>query len=57
VKDYFDESLAMLNEVSALQARPVNRADDAEYLTNFERKYRQEGRPIYRALYERGGLV
>ncbi|MCI0464992.1 MAG: tRNA (guanosine(46)-N7)-methyltransferase TrmB [Gemmataceae bacterium] len=26
---------------------------DLDYLTNFERKYRQEGRPIYRAVYER----
>ncbi len=26
---------------------------DMDYLTNFERKFRKEGRPIYRALYER----
>jgi tRNA (guanine-N7-)-methyltransferase len=26
---------------------------DLDYLTNFERKYRQQGRPIYRAVYER----
>jgi hypothetical protein len=24
-----------------------------DYLTNFERKFRKEGRPIYRAAYER----
>jgi tRNA (guanine-N7-)-methyltransferase len=24
---------------------------DLDYLTNFERKYHKEGRPIYRALY------
>ena len=29
---------------------------DLDYLTNFERKYRQEGRPIYRAAYERPEL-
>ena len=26
---------------------------DMDYLTNFERKFRKEGRPIYRAAYER----
>lgn len=26
---------------------------DLDYLTNFERKFRQEGRPIYRSLYEK----
>jgi len=26
---------------------------DLDYLTNFERKFRKEGRPIYRAVYER----
>jgi len=24
-----------------------------DYLTNFERKFRKQGKPIYRALYER----
>jgi tRNA (guanine-N7-)-methyltransferase len=28
---------------------------DLDYLTNFERKFRKEGRPIYRNLYERVG--
>ncbi len=28
-------------------------ANDMDYLTNFERKARQKGQPIYRALYER----
>lgn len=27
---------------------------DLDYLTNFERKFRKEGRPIYRAMYLRG---
>ena len=26
---------------------------DMDYLTNFERKFRKEGRPIYRAAYQR----
>jgi tRNA (guanine-N7-)-methyltransferase len=29
---------------------------DMDYLTNFERKFRREGRPIYRALYEKRGV-
>lgn len=27
--------------------------DDTDYLTNFERKFRKQGRPIYRAVFER----
>jgi tRNA (guanine-N7-)-methyltransferase len=34
---------------------PKAPAHDLDYLTNFERKYRKEGRPIYRAAYERVG--
>ena len=30
---------------------------DLDYLTNFERKYRQEGRPIYRAAYGKSEVV
>jgi tRNA (guanine-N7-)-methyltransferase len=52
VEDYFTDSLDMLKEVSALRAlaTPVS---DGTYLTNFERKYRAEGRAIFRALFER----
>lgn len=33
---------------------PANEpAHDMDYLTNFERKFRKEGRPIYRATFER----
>ncbi len=36
----------------AIQPEPARRPEhDLDYLTNFERKYRIEGRPIYRALY------
>ena len=52
VADYFAETLAMLKDVPVLQALPLV-VNDAEALTNFERKYRQEGRAIYRALYEK----
>jgi tRNA (guanine-N7-)-methyltransferase len=32
---------------------PREPAHDMDYLTNFERKFRKQGRPIYRALFER----
>jgi tRNA (guanine-N7-)-methyltransferase len=55
VADYFAATLAMLKEVPALAAlEPVSAA---EALTNFERKYRQEGRPIHRACYEKTALA
>lgn len=53
VADYYTESLEMLQEVTALQAMPT--PDDEGYRTNFERKYRAEGRAIYRALYCKRG--
>ena len=34
-------------------AADASREHDMDYLTNFERKFRKEGRPIYRAAYER----
>ena len=51
VADYFADTIAMLTEVPALRPLPTPPCD-AGYLTNFERKYRLEGRAIYRALYE-----
>jgi len=36
-------------------AAPTEPRHDMDYLTNFERKFRKEGRPIYRAAYERTG--
>lgn len=53
VADYYAESLEMLKDLPALTPMPTPVADEA-YLTNSERKYRQEGRPIYRAQFERG---
>jgi tRNA (guanine-N7-)-methyltransferase len=52
VADYFADTVDMLKEVPAFAGLPAPPCD-GEYLTNFERKYRQEGRPIYRALYEK----
>jgi tRNA (guanine-N7-)-methyltransferase len=51
VADYFAESMAMLREIKSLNEVPV--PDGGEYLTNFERKYRLEGRPIFRAAFEK----
>lgn len=53
VEDYFDEILALVarqGKLTVLPApSPTDPAHDLDYLTNFERKYRKEGRPIYRA--------
>lgn len=56
VAEYFAESLALVQEVPALQALlegEQRSPAEGEFLTNFERKYRLQGRPIYRALFER----
>src|SRR5262249_34868358 len=46
--------LAQLPGLKGLPTPPPHpAAHDLDYLTNLERKYRQEGRPIYRAAYER----
>ncbi len=49
VADYFATTIQMLKEVRALAA--LEPKDTQEAITNFERKYRLEGRPIYRACY------
>jgi tRNA (guanine-N7-)-methyltransferase len=51
VEDYYKSTLEMLADVSAL--RPLPTPQDEGYRTNFERKYRAEGRAIYRALYHK----
>jgi tRNA (guanine-N7-)-methyltransferase len=59
VADYFQVMTQLVAEQTALRALPPpeDRAPehDLDYLTNFERKFRKEGRPIYRAAYERSG--
>jgi tRNA (guanine-N7-)-methyltransferase len=56
VREYFDETLRMLAEQGRLAPVPVAAerpaTDETDYLTNFERKYRKEGRPIYRAVFQ-----
>jgi tRNA (guanine-N7-)-methyltransferase len=57
VEDYFRMATALLAAQSLLRALPPPDArqpsHDLDYLTNFERKFRKEGRPIHRAAYEK----
>jgi tRNA (guanine-N7-)-methyltransferase len=58
VKDYFEMVTEMLATMPAFQEidRPGDPVPthDMDYLTNFERKFRIEGRPIYRATFRVG---
>ncbi len=55
VAEYFGVIQALMAEHPRFHELPVPIPHEAthelDYLTNFERKYRIEGRPIYRALY------
>jgi tRNA (guanine-N7-)-methyltransferase len=53
VADYFAESLTIVQEVSAFTLLPQEARAEEPYLTNFERKYRLEGRPIHRAVFQK----
>ena len=57
VQDYFEMVTGTLAAVPAFRPLPPpadnTPAHDMDYLTNFERKWRQMGRPIYRSRYER----
>jgi tRNA (guanine-N7-)-methyltransferase len=57
VAEYFGQTNSLLQQVGLWQAREwpqrAEALDEEDYLTNFERKYRKEGRAVYRALYER----
>jgi tRNA (guanine-N7-)-methyltransferase len=57
VKDYFDTVSTMLAMLPMFRLLPPPSENtpthEMDYLTNFERKFRQEGRPIHRSLYER----
>lgn len=50
-EDYFQEATSVLGSEPRLE--PAEIADDMVDLTNYERKYRAEGRPIHRARYRR----
>jgi tRNA (guanine-N7-)-methyltransferase len=57
VEEYFGvmmEIVRPMTQFRELEAPSANQPQhDMDYLTNFERKFRKEGRPIYRALFER----
>lgn len=55
VQEYFHSITALLASLNQLECSPPPDPKapehDLDYLTNFDRKYRKEGRPIYRARY------
>lgn len=55
VKDYHDVMMTIMQGLPLFEAVPAREATDAkdefDYLTNFERKFRKEGRPIYRSAF------
>jgi tRNA (guanine-N7-)-methyltransferase len=57
VGDYFAVITELLQQHTRLRLlpppNPREPAHDLDYLTNFERKFRKEGRAIYRRVYER----
>ena len=53
VQEYFEESWAMLEARPLLAPAPHLILDPKDGLTHFERKYRQEGRAIYRTCFQR----
>jgi tRNA (guanine-N7-)-methyltransferase len=59
VKDYFQVITELVASHGRLRPSPPAEApepaNDLDFLTNFERKFRKEGRPIYRMSYEKLG--
>ena len=59
VADYFEMVTGLLAGVPGFRPlpppEPTDPKHDMDYLTNFERKFRKEGRPVYRSLYEKTG--
>jgi tRNA (guanine-N7-)-methyltransferase len=57
VEEYFAVIADLLSRQDGLRAIPApqvrDAAHDLDYLTNFERKFRKEGRAVHRAAYER----
>lgn len=57
VPEYFEVMKALLAQLSGLEALPPPEekepTGDLDYLTNFERKFRKQGKPIHRGVYRR----
>jgi tRNA (guanine-N7-)-methyltransferase len=57
VEDYFHMASAILDAMPELRPvpapPPTEPSHDLDYLTNFERKFRKQGKPIYRTARER----
>jgi tRNA (guanine-N7-)-methyltransferase len=57
VQEYASVMSALLSEQPALRPLPPSSekepSHDLDYLTNFERKFRKQGKPIYRMRYEK----
>jgi tRNA (guanine-N7-)-methyltransferase len=51
VESYFEHIVETLMHHTRLRRQPPEPTNEHDCLTNFERKYRLEGRPIYRASY------
>jgi tRNA (guanine-N7-)-methyltransferase len=58
VKDYFGMVMGVVTGIPAFRELPPPPesapAHDMDYLTNFERKFRKEGRPIHRMRWSKG---
>jgi tRNA (guanine-N7-)-methyltransferase len=61
VEEYFGVITELLARRTGLSAVPPpdsrNPEHDLDYLTNFERKFRKQGRPIFRGLHEKDELA
>lgn len=59
VADYFEHVMLVMAEFTAFQQMKAPEQHepehDLDYLTNFERKFKREGRPIYRVAFEKRG--
>jgi tRNA (guanine-N7-)-methyltransferase len=57
VEDHYNKINALLGERTRLRPLPAPAPNepqhDLDFLTNFERKFRKESRPIYRAVFEK----
>jgi tRNA (guanine-N7-)-methyltransferase len=53
VEDYYKLMLELLAPRTDLRPPPGTPAHDLDYLTNFERKFRKQGKPIYRLTREK----